>query len=356
MNGGGTGSGTESGTDDAEGSGGTTVASATGGTEATDASASVGSADSTGTGTAGQDDTVTSEATADTSASVDGSESTESTVLPFDCDDPDLPVTVEGEGSYATISAAVAAAAPGATVQICPGTYEESFTIIRDLELAGAGMDLVEIVGDVNTTVAVNGAYLHGHDFTIRGGEIGLSSGSVSSVDDGDILLLERVAIEGAAEFGVHVSDLSGGTHPIRLESCRITGTDAADQGAGLYLRRTEGVVVDTEISLNTAEEGGGIILASSSLQFEGGHVHQNEASMGGGALLTIDLANVFSRLVIVDSNWASGQGDDNVETDVRCIINSSIASDVAGFLGENSNAICEGDTAVGAPACCLTP
>ena len=326
----------------------TTLGSAS--SEATDTSTS---GDGSTTGTGRETETGTTESP-DGSTTATGEGSTGGTVLPFDCNDPDLPVTIEGAGSYSTISDAVFAAGPGATVQICPGTYEERFVVIRELELAGAGMDLVEIVGDVNTTVAVSGVYFHGHDFTIRGGDTGLSSGNFAGTRDGDALLLQRVAIEDAREFGVHASDLSGGTHPIRLEDCRITGVDASGQGAGIYMRRTEGVVLDTELALNSAEAGGGILLASSTLQFEGGHVHQNDAAQGGGALLLTDFGTAYSQLSIVDSNWASGVDEDNVEADVRCVLNSSIGSDVAGFLGDSSNAICDGDPSGSAPACCL--
>jgi nitrous oxidase accessory protein NosD len=41
-------------------------------------------------------------------------------------------------GTYATISSAIAAASPGDTIQVCPGTYNESVTISQTLTLKGA--------------------------------------------------------------------------------------------------------------------------------------------------------------------------------------------------------------------------
>src|SRR5260370_41312325 len=46
-------------------------------------------------------------------------------------------------GTYSTISAAVAAASPGDTIQVCPGTYPELVNIFKTLTILGnqAGVD-----------------------------------------------------------------------------------------------------------------------------------------------------------------------------------------------------------------------
>ena len=52
---------------------------------------------------------------------------------------------------YATIQAAVNAAAPGSTVRVEPGTYTEQLVIDKDLTLTGAGAGCWAITPDIDT-------------------------------------------------------------------------------------------------------------------------------------------------------------------------------------------------------------
>ena len=55
------------------------------------------------------------------------------------CASASAPVEIVGAGSYETIVAAVTAAPPGATVRICPGTYNEQGIVIeRDISVIRA--------------------------------------------------------------------------------------------------------------------------------------------------------------------------------------------------------------------------
>ena len=84
-------------------------------------------------------------------------------------------------GTYSTISAAVAAALPGDTIQVCPGTYNE----------------LVQ----VNKTLTILGAQ-SGVDARTRA--VPVTSESVVSNGDGDFqILADKVVIDGFTIQGV---------------------------------------------------------------------------------------------------------------------------------------------------------
>src|SRR5579863_8443357 len=60
-------------------------------------------------------------------------------------------------GCYATISAAVASAAPGSTIQVAQGIYKESVVITQPLSLVGSnGYSIIDATG-LGNGIFVNG-------------------------------------------------------------------------------------------------------------------------------------------------------------------------------------------------------
>src|ERR1700724_2346335 len=60
-------------------------------------------------------------------------------------------------GCLSTISAAVAAAAPGSTIQVAQGIYKESVVIAKSLSLTGTnGYSIIDATG-LSTGIFVNG-------------------------------------------------------------------------------------------------------------------------------------------------------------------------------------------------------
>ncbi len=82
-----------------------------------------------------------------------------------------LPVTNTSTSTYyATIQAAVTAAAPGNSISVCAGTYNEDVNIDKQLTLTGAGYSSTTIsgpIGGINSTVQVAAAGVVIDGFTI---------------------------------------------------------------------------------------------------------------------------------------------------------------------------------------------
>jgi hypothetical protein len=146
--------------------------------------------------------------------------------------------TIRVPDDQPTIAAAMAAAAPGDTVRLAPGTYAEA------LELRSG----VRVVGGPSTLDAS-----------------GLPSGIVAgpSVSGASV---SGLAVRGAAEAGVSISGASG----VRLSRLSVSGSGAQ----GLFAQGATALSLrDSEISANGAQ---GVYVISSALKLEGCRVLEN--------------------------------------------------------------------------------
>jgi F-box protein 11 len=199
---------------------------------------------------------------------------------------PALVVAKGTQGSYQTISAAIADAPPGSRILVRPGLYQESFTIDKRLEINGEGLlteIIVEIVGDTGIMMQTDYATLRG--ITFRGNAslqqptqatINIPQGRLV-LEDCDITSHSRIgiAIHGATanpvvwRCQVHASKGIGilfyGRSRGTLEECNIFGHAQAGiairNGANPTIRRCkihhnayDGIYVD-EKGLGTIEE-----------------------------------------------------------------------------------------------------
>ncbi|MFB6194152.1 MAG: DUF1565 domain-containing protein, partial [Halobaculum sp.] len=95
----------------------------------------------------------------------------------------ELVVDASGGGDYETISAAVAAADPGDTVTVRPGTYEESVRINESIRLVapeGATLDGAATTGTTAGIRIVGDAAPEIVGFTIREYRVGIDASDTS--------------------------------------------------------------------------------------------------------------------------------------------------------------------------------
>lgn len=171
----------------------------------------------------------------------------------------DASVQVEGDGSadspFATLSAAVAAASNGTTIQLGPGTYAGGVLLPSGVAVVGTCAKEVEVVGpasgeafaaDAVTSVWIEGIRIRGAGTALRG---------FLSKD----IRLRDVAIEDCGQ-GVHLSFSTA-----YVEGCEIrdltASTPSTDQpdGVGLYVRDGSSVVLANSTVADNAGSGASI-------------------------------------------------------------------------------------------------
>jgi hypothetical protein len=210
---------------------------------------------------------------------------------------------------YTTISAAVAAAAPGATIQVCPGTYRERVVIAKSLQLEGAGAATTIIDGQrLGTTVAVRGGVKVAiSGFTITGGKSTGAGGGLRC--DASVLslrtsvLASNLALGGGGLYAAGCTvDLQGATFKQNqaglghgggafldhsrgtVRACRFDGNQG-EHGGGLTVSEGNVAVLDSELLANHAgAQGGGLWLASDG-EVARNQVHDNVSGWIGGGL-----------------------------------------------------------------------
>jgi parallel beta-helix repeat protein len=111
-----------------------------------------------------------------------------------------------GPGAYATIGAAVSAAASGDTVLVCSGTYHELVTVPagKPLTIQGAGHPVVDAAG---LSDSATGQY---------SGVLVLASGST----------IEGLTVENAFGEGILVQGLAAPVTHVTIRGNRVTGND----------------------------------------------------------------------------------------------------------------------------------
>ena len=141
-----------------------------------------------------------------------------------------------GSKTYSTISQAVAAAAPGTTVLVCPGTYPEQVTIIQPLSLRGVqsgntGKAVITApAGGFTESVSAptNGVEMTAQIFVL-GTETGIVNISNISVDGGS-----DAAGIGGGFVGIYYQNSSGS-----INNVATYGQTGNRSGYGIFLEGT---------------------------------------------------------------------------------------------------------------------
>src|SRR5215831_8982616 len=157
--------------------------------------------------------------------------------------------------SYATIQAAINAAAPGDVITVAAGVYSGPGN--RDLSLLGTAITLRSAAGASTCTINAGGTPGAPHcAFLLQNSE------TSAAVIDG-------FTITGGYQFNGGGVCVYNGSPTIR--NCTITGNDVGCWGGGVFCESGSSPrFVDCNVLANTsADEGGGVFCISSNARFE---------------------------------------------------------------------------------------
>lgn len=152
-----------------------------------------------------------------------------------------LVVGADGAGAYPSIGSAVAEAHDGDRILVRPGTYDESITIDRSIEIAGDGfVDAIVVVSDDAPCFVLSGMTSRLAGLTLRAGgpTPAIERGTVL-VGGGSVVLDGLVLAEG---HGVLVEDGAGTIRPTSGLSARrpcAQGTRARENDTPGHEART---------------------------------------------------------------------------------------------------------------------
>jgi hypothetical protein len=124
----------------------------------------------------------------------------------------------DGSACYPTIQDALAAAGPGATIEICAGTYDENVKIRRDVTLIGAG----DGANPARNTI-IRGT---GSDSVVE----------IISDTDPDLptVMLQGLRVTGGSAFNGGGIRKDFGT--LTMTDCTVTGNTASESGGGIFM------------------------------------------------------------------------------------------------------------------------
>jgi parallel beta-helix repeat protein len=184
------------------------------------------------------------------------------------------------------------ALAAGGTVYVCPGRYQENFTLDAAVRVIGAG----EGAGVATDTIlTANGL------------------GRVLTINPGTgLVALDRLRITGGS------ADSGGGIFhqgtTLRMTECTVSGNTVTGTGGGIYavrdttLELTHCTVRDNEAI--AGGDGGGLSLFFATATLTGStQVRGNVADLGGGILNNVDATLVIAETCRVTENTAAGAG-----------------------------------------------
>ncbi len=161
----------------------------------------------------------------------------------------------------------VDAAAPGATVEVPPGTYEGDLVLDRPVRLVGRGHPLLlgsrsgSVVRVRAPNVTVEGFDIDGRN----GGDLGKDSAGVHVAGPGAVVRTCRIR---GTLFGVYVREANG----VVVEGCEIRGIpgkDPGEKGSGIHIWNTIGFtfrgndIVDVRDGFYIQSSSGGLVASN---------------------------------------------------------------------------------------------
>jgi fibronectin-binding autotransporter adhesin len=259
-----------------------------------------------------------------------------------DCDGSDVEptqlATVTGGDSYATITEAIAAAGPGGTVTVCPGTYPEALVVEEDLFLvgidqptidAGSAGAAIDVLG--GETVVIQGFRITGGTGSSEGPFVTNGGGVNAYYAEGPVDIVDCVIEDNLADLG---GGVVFGTAGGRLVNSQVRDNVAGSHGGGIYL--AGGVTLEnSEVTGNVAATyGGGVAVGDQNdLALVNSSIHDNTASTGGGLFafdagvivadatssVAANSATVSGGGVFLDeaAEWTGGEVVDNDATEL---------------------------------------
>lgn len=242
------------------------------------------------------------------------------------------PITVPGD--YASIQAAINAAASGDTIQVGAGTYDERLTISKSLTLVSVdGPAQTSIIGG-NAGIPIITATIPGAStFTLQG--FRLSGGTASTNDYGGGILLSgagNATIKGNV-FYANQADLGGGA---------------------IYTTATGVVTIDgNQFLSNTASYGGAVAVSQVTTTTLVNNVFESNASGGSGSAVYWEvppgyLASIRSNTFVNNYSYGLGTGGTAIHLAGTLDGSSVVRNNIVVGNTTQSAVVCEGS---GSPA-----
>ncbi len=238
-------------------------------------------------------------------------------------------MTVNGEGKYTNLEAAVAAAPPNATITVCPGTYTDRLFIDRPMHLIGAGQHNTFLDGEnAGTPIFVKAANVTIEGFTFQNGEAehnplgnSLCGGGLAidhTYDPMTVTVKDCTFTNNHGQYGGAIcydgTNNQNAQQKLELENVTIANNSADVNGGGLFSYSAT-TMINTVVRENSAgNHGGGIYFSYCNNTIEGGEVKLNTAEGKGGGMYL----QIFLSVDVTDSDWGFGQDQENVPNDVE--------------------------------------
>jgi hypothetical protein len=200
---------------------------------------------------------------------------------------PALAALIYVPGSFGSVGQALAAATPGDTVLVAPGTWPCSAALPAGVSLVG------EAGGPVVLDAGGQGAVLQ-------------------MTDAGSATCVSNVELTGGIGKFVSDSRYGGGLYGLRssptLSRVRITGC-TAPVGGGAYFELGSPTMQDCDLDHNQADFGGGLAVNQCAVRLDSCTFTTNSASASGGGILAINAASVAMYRGALVSNTGVGDG-----------------------------------------------
>ncbi|MEA2879412.1 MAG: large repetitive protein [Hyphomicrobiales bacterium] len=139
-------------------------------------------------------------------------------------------ILLVGNGGYASIGAAVAAAVDGDTILLAPGTYTENVTVDKDITIAGANHGVAYNGTRISESDIVGQIYVHADGVTIDGVKItnGANVGGVPAgvyVDRDNVTITNSVFVgDGTGGMAGVLTPFGGGVDGLMLSNSSFAG------------------------------------------------------------------------------------------------------------------------------------
>ena len=192
--------------------------------------------------------------------------------IPGDCSNP--------TPTFATIQGAVNAAAPGDTVQVCNGTYNESVNVAKTLTLKGnkAGVDgttrgtsgeSIVVAGNApGFNLSANGITVDG--FLVKNSLTGLTTSNANS----GYIIQNNILINNT--IGLYLNTVGGAATNSLVQRNKLANNDRAGSSSGNGLYSDQGLTnVEIAQNLFTNDPNAGIFIAANPGS-NGIHIHDN--------------------------------------------------------------------------------
>jgi parallel beta-helix repeat protein len=162
-------------------------------------------------------------------------------------------ITVDGAGGYAWLNDAIKLAAPGATIEVCAGDFEEAVVVDKAVAIVGAGVGQTRWSAPANEPAFlfqdVEGASLAGMDIASTRSGIEVNASTDVTLSALGFTAIPNYAIDGDGTFGLTIEDCT--FDQSQWGAIRVDGGSAAvtecgfTDNLGFAIKGTGGADID---------------------------------------------------------------------------------------------------------------